>query len=163
MKKLISISLLFLGLVSCSNAVQTSATLDPTAMGLTSTIPTQTLEALPRATATLESVNSPMPEQNALDPQGAPVEEWRGIPIMPEAIAGQEAGSAYSFRANVTPQQVQDFYREQLMALGWSQQGDAVFDANGGQMTFRQEGAGLTITVTPADDSLVILLTLILA
>lgn len=82
---------------------------------------------------------------------------------MPDAIAGQEFGSAYSFKANVTAQDVQDFYREHLTALGWSQQAGDVLDANGGQLMFRKEGASLTITVMAAEDSVVVMLALILA
>jgi hypothetical protein len=163
-KKRIPASFLLLALISCSNAAQRTPTSFPTFTALPAFIPTQTLPALPSATAILQASDTLMPESSdVLDPQGTPVETWRELPIMPEAIAGQEFGSAYSFRANVTPQDVQDFYQDQLTGLGWSQPFDNPFDANGGQLVFRQEGSSLTITVTATESSVVVLLVMILA
>ena len=99
---------------------------------------------------------------NILDPQGTPVREWRGIPILPEATLGQEFSedNAYSFKAKITAENVQDFYGERLAELGWSQPFDDPFDAQGGMLVFRKEAASLAISVTSTDDSVVVLLVL---
>src|SRR5215211_5934285 len=138
MKKLITISFLVLGLVSCSNVVPSTPAVVPTFEPQLSALPADTLQIPTSAPPTVETLASGMPE-----PQGKPVQEWRGIPIMPEAIAGQEFANAYSFRANATVQEVQAFYDERLAQLGWSQPFESSFDENGGTMAFRKEGSSL--------------------
>lgn len=166
MKRLITSSLFLLALVSCSNAVQATPAAMATSEVLTPLSPVETLQAIPPSVTTLEPLGSAVPDPgDVLKPQGDPAQEWRGIPIMPEAIAGQEVSgnNAYSFRANATAQDVQAFYDERLTQLGWSQPFDSSFDKNGGTMTFRKEGSSLVITVTPSEDSVVVLLVMALA
>ena len=99
------------------------------------------------------------------DTQETPVQEWRGIPIMPEATAGLEfaVNNAYSFEVKASARDVQAFYEERLTELGWSQPFDSPFDENGGTMTFRKERSSLAIMVTPSEGSMVVLLVLTLA
>jgi hypothetical protein len=163
LQKFFHASLLLMLAASCFNAAQLTPTSVPTSTALPSVISTQTLQVLPSVTPTLEVSNTPMPEQNVLDPQGTPLEKWRGIPIMPEAIAGQEFGSAYSFKTTVTSQEVQEFYRETLTALGWDQPVDDVFDVKGGKMVFRKQGSSLAINIIFVEDSVVVLLAMVLA
>ena len=166
MKKLITASLFLLTLVSCSNTVPATPTAAPTLEPLPSAIPTGTSQALPAATSTADVLATTMPDSGGiLNPQGPPLGEWRGIPIMPEAVAGQEftPDNAYSFRVNTSAKDVQDFYTETLSELGWSQPFESSFDAHGGTMTFRKVGSSLTITVTPLEDSVVVLLVMVLA
>jgi hypothetical protein len=81
---------------------------------------------------------------------------------MPDAVSGQEfsENNTYSFKANVTAKQVQDFYNEKLAALGWSQPFDVPFQEDGGIMVFRKEQSSLAITVTSSEGSVVVLLVL---
>jgi hypothetical protein len=94
------------------------------------------------------------------DPQRTPVQEWRGIPILPEATAGQEfsENNTYSFKANVTAKDVQDFYTEKLGALGWNQPFSLPIQAEGGLLVFQKEQSSLAITVTSSEGSVVVLL-----
>ena len=129
-------------------------------------IPAETLQVLPSSIPTLQALGSAVPDPvDVLDPQGNPAQEWRGIPIMSEAIAGQEfaVNNAYSFTVQASAQDVQAFYDERLTQLGWSQPFESPFDENGGMMTFRKERSSLAITVTPSEDSMVVLLVLTLA
>ena len=133
---------------------------------IASAIPAETLEALPSTVPTFEALASAMPDiEHIFNPQGTPVEEWRGIPIMPAAVAGQDfsENNSYSFRANVTPKEVQDFYTQKLTELGWSQPFTFPFDANGGMMSFRKEQSSLQIIVTPSEGSVVVLLVMVMA
>ena len=164
MKKRMAAGFLFWVLVSCSNAAQPAPTVVPTFGVLSTAIATKAVAISP--SATLAESASPMPEPgDVLDPQGTPLQEWREIPILPEAVAGQEssADNSYSFRANVSPQEVGDFYEEELTELGWTQPFDHSFGVDGGNMTFRKVGSSLTITVVPAEGSVVVLLVLTLA
>ena len=73
----------------------------------------------------------PMPFTNMmnasqyLNPVGPPAKSWNGIPIMPEAIAGQEfkPGAVYSFKATATIPQAVSFYKTQMAPLGFSLNG----------------------------------------
>ncbi len=56
------------------------------------------------------------------NPVGQPVQSWNGIPIMSEAVAGQEfkPGQVYSFKAAATISQAADFYQSKLPPLGYT-------------------------------------------
>jgi hypothetical protein len=69
------------------------------------------------------------------DPSDSPMQTWVDIPVMPQAIAGQVVktliGSYYCFRAPVTVDQMETFYKDKLSLPGWVLQSDA-----NGQMVF---------------------------
>lgn len=128
-------------------------------------VPAETLQALPSAIPTLEALATNMPDLgNILDPQGSPVPEWKGIPIMPQATAGQEfpESNMYSFRANVTAQEVQDFYNEKLTSLGWSQPFAVPNEQQGvAMMLYQKDSHALTIMVMVEENGVVVNLTLV--
>lgn len=182
LSKLLSLIVLLVFLLACNSVTQPlndAQNLAKTAQALGTAIPIETLQALPSAIAsaipeetlqalpstvpTLQALASALPDfGNMLDPQGTPVQEWRGIPIPPEAIAGQEfsENNTYSFKANITAKQVQDFYDEKLTALGWSQPFSFPIEAEGGLMAFRKDQSSLAITIIPSEGSMVVLLVL---
>ena len=143
-----------------AETAQSVTTLIPieTLQALPSAIPAETLQALPSAIPTFESLATQV--GNYFDPQGTPVQEWRGIPVMPQATAGQEFSDTetYSFKANATVQEVQDFYNTELAALGWTSSLNFPLAAEGGVLGFEKEGTNLTITITKLDESAVVLL-----
>jgi hypothetical protein len=95
------------------------------------------------------------------NPQGTPVAEWNGIPIMPQATAGQEHDQAnYSFKFTGTVQEAQDFYNSSLETLGWSNMLSMPGDEQGALLVFQKESGILTITITAVEGSTVVLLTL---
>ncbi len=114
------------------------------------------------AEAYATSMPSQMPDVKAFtDPQGTPVSEWNGIPIMTQATAGQEFNAkTYSFKAIATGTEAQEFYKTQLKSLGWTQPFELPSGTNAGIMVFQKESAFLTITITPADDKIVVILNL---
>jgi hypothetical protein len=185
LSKILSLSVLLIFVLACNFVTQPindAQNLAETAQALATTIPIETLQALPSAIAsaipaeTLQALPSAMPTFEALasampdfgnmfNPQGTPVQEWRGIPIMPEAVAGQEfsENNTYSFKASVTVKDVQDFYNEKLTDLGWDQPFNFPLEAEGGLMVFRKEQSSLAITITSSEGSVVVLLVLTLA
>ena len=182
LSKVLSLIVLLVFILACNFVTQPindAQNLAQTAQALGTAIPIETLQALPSAIAsvvseetlqalpsmapTLEALASSLPDfGNMFDPQGTPVQEWRGIPIPPEAIAGQEfsENNTYSFKANVTAQQIQDFYNEKLATLGWEQPFSFPIEAEGGLMVFRKDQSSLAITITPSEGSVVVLLVL---
>ena len=182
LSKILSLMVLLVFLLACNFVTQPfneAQNLAQTAQALGTTIPIETLQALPSAIAsvipreTLEALPSTVPTIQALasslpdfgnmfNPQGTPVQEWRGIPILPQATAGQEfsENNTYSFKANVTAKEVQDFYNEKLAALGWSQPFSLPIESQGGLLVFQKEQSSLAITITVTEGSAVVLLVL---
>jgi hypothetical protein len=95
-----------------------------------------------------------------LDPTGAPVSDWNGIPVMPQATAGQEFNAnTYSFKVGSTPQaDIEAFYNEKLKTLGWSSVFSAATGSVGGFMMFSKDSNVITITTAKADQDTVVLL-----
>jgi hypothetical protein len=55
------------------------------------------------------------------DPVGTPLQNWHNVPIMLQATAGQEFESdIYSFKANATLAQADEFYAAKSSAPDWS-------------------------------------------
>jgi hypothetical protein len=128
-----------------SNPISGAQNLASTAQALASAIPT----GLPDVT-------------KYLNPQGEPVSEWNGIPIMSQATAGEEfSKGTYSFRVSgVSEQDIQTFYNDKLKAAGWESPFSAQGGSAGGLMLFTKESQVLTITITKADQDEVVLLSL---
>lgn len=175
LSKILMVSVVVLFVLACNfvtQPVKDVQNLAGTAQSLATAIPIETLRALPSAfpMETLQALPSVAPTIEALatvfgdisNPQGTPVQEWKGIPIMPQATAGQEFSNnnTYSFKAAVTTQEVQDFYNEKLTALGWNQPLNLPVGAEGGIMTFQKDNSSLIITISSSEGSVLVLLTM---
>ncbi len=113
------------------------------------------------AEAMASAIPSGMPDVTQyLNPSGAPVSDWNGIPIMTQATAGQEFNkNTYSFKASgITEADVEAFYKDKLTALGWNSQFGAQGGSEGGLMLFTKDSRVLSITITKSDQDFVILL-----
>ena len=137
-----------------------------TAEALASALPIETLQAIPSAVSveTLEAIPSSIPDFEGFDyfdPQGTPLSEWNGIPIMSGATSGEEFNeSTYSFKLNATVQEVQDFYNAELANLGWSSTFNLPGDENGAILFFSKDPSFLTITITNFDEDTLVMLTM---
>jgi hypothetical protein len=152
--KIFFVSILILTSLACgliTNPINDAQNLASTAQAIATSMPIQTLEALPSA----------MPDVGQyLNPTGAPVSQWNNIPVMPQATAGQEFNkNTYSFKASgITEADVQTFYNDKLKALGWTSPFSAQGGTQGGIMLFTKDSGVLSITVTTADQNIVVLL-----
>jgi hypothetical protein len=108
---------------------------------ITTAIPMQTLEALP----------SVIPDVgNYFEPSGTPAEQWNGIPVMPQATAGEEFGeTTYGYTVPATATDVQAFYNQEMENLGWTSPFGFQASEEGGIMFFQNENDFVTITITP--------------
>ena len=136
--------------------VQSFATAMPleTLQSFATAMPLETFEAFPSAFPDFE---------NMFDPQGQPLSEWNEIPIMPEATAGQEFTdtNTYSFRADVTAKDIEDFYTARMIDLGWTQPFPGQAQGDGTIMVFQKDSSSLTILIVASEGSLVVVLTLV--
>lgn len=156
LSKFLAVTLVVVFLLACAIStppLEDTQNLVETAQAMGTAIPVETLKALGTNIPDLE---------NIFDPEGAPLQEWKGIPVMPQATAGQEftANNTYSFKSNVTIKEVQDFYTERLPALGWEQPFNIPGEEDAGLMIFQKEGSTLAITITAWDEYTVIVLAL---
>lgn len=166
--KVLLLTLLVLFVLACNaidqrvNQVQDAA---KTVEAIGTAIPIETLQALPSVIPmeTLEALPSEMPDfGNMLDPQGTPVAEWNGIPIMEQATAGEEVdATTYSFKFTGTTQEAVDFYNEQMVNLGWTSSVPSV-PANeaGAFLNFQKDDQGLIIIVYTAGTNTIVTLTI---
>ncbi|MFT3893819.1 MAG: hypothetical protein QM730_19485 [Anaerolineales bacterium] len=142
------------------NQVQDAA---KTVEAIGTAIPIETLQALPSALPqeTLQAVASEMPDFNSMfNPQGTPVSEWNGIPVMPQASAGQEAdANNYSFKFTGTTQEAVDFYNAEMVKLGWTSMFSMPGNNNGAVLAFQKDSTVLTITIVTTDADTVVVLT----
>jgi hypothetical protein len=138
-----------------TNTISQAQNLASTAESVATSMPIQTLEALP----------SSMPDVgNYLNPTGQPVSNWNNIPVMSQATAGQEFNkTTYSYKvpSSVAVADIQTYYTDQMKTLGWSSSFSAQGGSQGGVMLFTKGNSVLTVTITPTTDntgSVVILL-----
>lgn len=126
-------------------------------------IPIETLQALPSVlpAETLEAIPSLIPEiGDMFNPQGEPVSEWNGIPIMDAATAGQEVdANNYSFKFTGTAKEAVDFYNGEMVKLGWTSMFSMPGNENGAVLAFQKDNTMLTLTIVTTGDSTVVLLT----
>jgi hypothetical protein len=145
-------NLLFIMLIltACSNVVPSPPT----------TIPTLTVTAVP----TLAPTSTPiLPTEtpdaiSGLVPEGKPASEWNGIPIMPDAIAGEGDEESYVFTVKATPQQVQEYYQAELGKLGWQPFATGDGDSSLMLMFTNDNSATLTVSIIAKGDEVLVLL-----
>jgi len=138
-----------------------------TAQSFATALPVETLQSLATSmpVETIEAMASEIPDLenfNYFDPQGTPVTEWKEIPIMPQATVGQEFAdtNTYSFKADVTPQEVKEFYDGKLTDLGWNSVFSLPVADDGGILSYSKDSSILTVTITKVEGVTVIVLSM---
>jgi hypothetical protein len=87
-----------------------------------------------------------------------PLANWNGIPIMPQAIAGQQANNGtYTFKAPVDSGTIESYYSDKLKSLGWN-----LADSRWQGMKFTKDKSVLLVTLAPAADEESWVVTLVL-
>ncbi len=166
--KFLSLAVLILFVLACSTLTQPIKDVQNiagTAESFATAMPVETLKALASQIpiTTLEALPSALPDfQGYLDPQGTPVSEWKGIPVMSQATAGQEFAqtNTYSFKADATVKEVEDFYNTELTKLGWSSFLNMPGTDSGGAQIYQKDSSVLTVTITKVNESVVVILTM---
>ena len=140
MNKGIAAHLLLLLLIACSGTIQ----LTPAVTEVHSQVAT----ARPSVT--------PIAPSRTADSQ--PTKEWKGIPVMPGATAGEGDEEGYVFTIHATSQQVQDYYQVELARLGW-QPSDPETGNSSVILSFTDSTtATLTVSILSKEDEVLVLL-----
>lgn len=114
MKKLLLL-ILSICLTSCSSFAP-----EPTPTPTNTNTPMPTNTPLPTLTSTPVPPTATEDAFSALLPSGTPDVEWKGIPIMPGAINGEEGEKdSYVFTTYASVDEVQAYYEKELGKLGW--------------------------------------------
>jgi hypothetical protein len=85
----------------------------------------QTPEVKETGTAFVISVPTPTLALGTPTPEGefqlggTPLANWRGVPIIPGAIAGQEESETYRFIVDASIQEIKAYYQGELTPMGW--------------------------------------------
>jgi hypothetical protein len=90
---------------------------------------------------------TPPPTPTTKVPRGVPVEVWKDIPIMPEAVTGDAGEDRYRFMLTATVDQVRDFYKKELPKLGWKYDAQGVGENGAPIFIFSKPGKVLSISV----------------
>jgi len=138
-------------------------TLQSLATQMSTRVPSGTLEALPSMMPSLEAIGSQIPDlSNFFNPQGTPVSEWKGIPIMSQATAGQEfaENSTYSYKVNASINDVQEFYKTELEKLGWKTFFNLPSSDSGTVQVYQKDSSILTITIVETEGNVVVMLSM---
>ena len=135
-----------------------------TVQSFATAMPLETLQsfATNMPVETLQSISSALPNLGDMfNPQGEPVSEWNGIPVMPQATAGQEFADSntYSFKADATVKEATDYYDAEMDKLGWSSTFNMPGDENFAALFFSKDSNSANITITSMDGIIVVLLT----
>jgi len=180
--KFISLTVLVLFILACSTLTQpfnqakdlagtaqsiASAmpiqTLQSLATQISTQIPAGTLEALPSMMPSLEALGTNLPNiEGYFNPQGTPVSEWNGVPVMPQATAGQEFtdSNTYSYKVDASVKEVQDYYKAELEKLGWTSSFSMPGNDTVAVEMFQKDSSFLTVTITEGSGSVIVLLSL---
>lgn len=153
--KLFLVGVLAIFILACSlisgpvSEVENAAS---TAQAFASEFPVETIEAIATniPVQTVEALPSAIPDLgNYLDPTGVPVEEWNGIPVMPQATTGEEFGeTTYGYTVPASTTEVQDFYNQQMAGLGWTSTFSFPVSDQGGILSFYKDEDFVVITIS---------------
>ena len=91
----------------------------PTETLTPSPVPTQTQTQSPTPTTTPENTTEPVSTPGL--PSEAPLSNWKGLPIMPGAVAGVvlDPDRVYYFITKASQEEVRDYYLKVLPQYGW--------------------------------------------
>lgn len=123
--------------------------------------PSPTLTQTPTATATSTSTptETPIPptetpSQTLLMPKGTPLASWGGIPVMPEALAGEENNGGYMYLLEASVEEVVAFYKQQLAELGWAEFASGHAETGAVMLIFQKGTDLLTVSAIPVSESM---------
>ena len=108
----------------------------------------------------IPSLGTDIPLGNVFDPKSPPLSEWKSIPVMPQAVAGEESQGLYVYKVTMTAKDVEDFYAAQLPSLGWTSEFSMPAAGEIAILMYSKDSQTLSITVTTQTDSVLVMLTL---
>jgi len=150
-------AVLILFLSGCTSLVQPTMTPVPTF----SFTPPPTVTATNTVTPTPSKTPAPPTETPdviaALMPEGQPVSDWSGIPIMQDALAGEGDATSYRFTTQASLDEIQKYYEKELSKLGWNLLATGEGDSGAAILIFTGSGGTLSMSIIPNGDQFIVM------
>jgi len=121
-------------------------------------IPSKTPLLSPDVSITFTPVLASTATVNLPLPSGKPVSSWKNVPIMPDAIVGEEKEDGYSYTINATPVQVQDFYDTEMPKVGWKFFATGKGETGSLLLMYQKDEKTTTVSIFEQDDVTLVLL-----
>ncbi len=118
--------------------------------------PTSTNTPIPTSTPLPTATHTPAPEKISgpeipkflgLSPKNWPLDIWEGIPVLQQAIKGEEEYGGYYYTTDLTVSEIKLFYQDELKKNGWKL--SAVGEAENGSflLIFQNDNEQISITI----------------
>lgn len=95
-------------------------------------------------------------------PSGIPLDEWKGIPVMPDAISGEITADGYQFTTRASLDEVTSFYETELSVLGFERELNVYENPRYATLAFRKGDLSGMIAITPLGSLTVVLIIIIM-
>lgn len=94
----------------------------------------------------------------SLVPTVKALQEWNGIPIMRDALAGDEQDGIYRFTTLASREEIQAFYKRELSQRGWELSGTKQGNAGAVLLIFSTDQDTVSISILPNRDKLLVMI-----
>lgn len=163
--KAVFFSIVIIALSSCSTlALKPTSTPTPTPVLTATSLPTATPTPLPTLTPTIKPTETPLPPTETASiavlprPTGKPVSSWNGIPVMPEAIAGNGDSQSYTYIVKASQYTIVKYYTVAMAKLGWNMFATGQGSAGALMLLFMKGSTAMSISIIPQPDDLMYIL-----
>ncbi len=166
--------LLLLPACAGSALPEPTAAIAPSSMPVPATaVPTETQTPLPTSTPLPTETSTPVPTRTFTPsptppaatettsgfhlplPTGTPLDEWQGIPIHPDALAGEETQGSYVFTAALSVADIETYYKLEMPRRGWGLLATGQGGTGAILLIFQKESQMATISVLVVDSDTV--------
>ncbi len=133
--------------------------------------PTQTARSTPTETPSPTATSTPLPTStpkpptatpdviSAILPVGTPISEWKGIPIMPDAINGEGDDKGYTFTIKADSETIQVFYETELSKQGYTLFATGTGSGKNTVMLIFMKGTDIvSISIIPSGELMLVLI-----
>lgn len=114
----------------------------------------------PFATAVGRPTDMVIMPDDIFNPKDPPLTEWKGVPVMPGAIAGAESDGMYGYTIQTDVKAVQEFYTDQMPSFGWTESFSMPNNSGLAILLYEKDGVLLTVTITTLQDHLLVMFTM---
>ena len=151
---------LFAFLIACSTtAPQSLLTPTVTFTPVSSETPVPSNTPVPTVAPTHTPALTPTEDiLSSLVPVGEPAGEWNGIPIMPDAIAGEDDGNGYRFTIQAESEEIQKYYALELSNLGWELLTVGHGENGAFLMFFTGSEGTLSVSIIPNGENVIVMI-----
>jgi hypothetical protein len=127
------------------------AACSPAATAPTPLPPTET--PAPATATQLQPTLTPEPAQPEIPNIIPVVDNWEGVPVMPEAISGMFEMGDYFYTIHAAEDEITAYYESSMSNLGWEPREDMTNRAPGTTFTFYKEGRFVFFMIRPEGEN----------